>query len=82
MIAFLDVSGDQMSPTDVPAGIMFIYCGCEHTNVKKRKYAYFQTGIGVDDYTVAMWYDNYMNRKKLAQSMPTMHKYLKDTVFS
>jgi len=36
----------------------------------------------VDDYTVTMWYDTYMNRKKLAQSMPTMHKYLKDTVFS
>ena len=78
-VSYHSISGDPIETRDP---IFYIYAGSENTNVKKRAVDYFGTGIQVDEYTVSMWYDNYINRKKLAQSMPTMHKYLKDTVFS
>ena len=79
MINFHDVTSEPIPHAENP--IVFIYAGSENTNQVKRRSDYHKTVTVVDDYTVAMWYDMYIQRKELAQSMPTMYKYLKDTVF-
>jgi len=79
VVGYYAISGE---PIDVKDPIFYIYAGSEFTNVKKRHVDYFKTGTSVDEYTVAMWYDHNQRRHRLAESMPSMHKYLKDTVFS
>jgi len=79
MINFHDVTSEPIPHAENP--IVFIYAGSENTNQVKRRSDYHKTVTVVDDYTVVMWYDMYIQRKELAQSMPTMYKYLKDTVF-
>jgi len=79
VVGYYAISGE---PIDVKDPIFYIYAGSEFTNVKKRHVDYFKTGTTVDEYTVAMWYDHNQRRHRLAESMPSMHKYLQDTVFS
>ena len=79
VIGYYAISGH---PIDVKDPIFYIYAGSEFSNVRKRHVDYFKTGTSVDEYTVAMWYDHNQRRHRLAESMPSMHKYLKDTVFS
>ena len=78
VVGYYAISGE---PIDVKDPIFYIYAGSEFTNVKKRHVDYFKTGTTVDEYTVAMWYDHNQRRHRLAESMPSMHKYLQDTVF-
>ena len=80
MISFHDVTGEPVPHAENP--ILYIYAGSGHSNIRKRVVDYFQTDLHVDDYTVSMWYDVNKERHQLADSMPTMHKYLQDTVFS
>ena len=80
MINFHDATSEPIPHAENP--IVFIYAGSENTNQVKRRSAYNKTVTVVDDYTVAMWYDMYIQRKELAQSMPTMYKYLQQTVYS
>ena len=80
MINFHDVTSEPIPHAQQP--IVFIYAGSENTNIVKRRSDYHKSVTTVDKNTVSMWYDMYIQRKELAQSMPTMYKYLKETVFS
>ncbi len=79
VVGYYAISGELI---DVKDPIFYIYAGSEFTNVRKRHVDYFKTGTSVDEFIVNQWYDYNQRRHTLAESMPSMHKYLKDTVFS
>ena len=78
-VNYHSISGDPIETRDP---IFYIYAGCENTNVNKRTMDYFGTGTHVDEYTVETWYSKVKKVHHLSNWMPTMYKYLKDTVFS
>ena len=75
------MTGDDPVPHD-QTPITFILAGSEYTNINKRRYEYHKYPQLVSKDTVEMWQHQYNIRKQLARRMPTMHKYLQDTVFS
>ena len=75
------MTGDDPVPHD-QTPITFILAGSEYTNINKRRYQYHKYPQLVSKDTVEMWQHQYNIRKQLARRMPTMHKYLQDTVFS
>jgi tryptophan halogenase len=79
-IKFQMTSDDPVPHDQTP--ITFILAGSEYTNINKRRYAYHNYPQLVSRDTVEMWQHQYNMRKQLARQMPTMHKYLQDTVFS
>ena len=78
-VNYHSISGDPIETRDP---IFYIYAGCENTNVNQRTMDYFGTGTHVDEYTVETWYSKVKKVHHLSNWMPTMYKYLKDTVFS
>ena len=79
-IKFQMTSDDPVPHDQTP--ITFILAGSEYTNINKRRYEYHKYPQLVSKDTVEMWQHQYNIRKQLARRMPTMHKYLQDTVFS
>ena len=79
-VKFQMTSDDPVPHDQTP--ITFILAGSEYTNINKRRYAYHNYPQLVSKDTVKMWQHQYNMRKQLARQMPTMHKYLQDTVFS
>lgn len=61
--------------------ILYILAGSGYTIVGKRRYQYFDVQP-VPDARIRELNEGYQTRKELASSLPTMYKYLKDTVFS
>ena len=61
--------------------ILYILAGSGYTIVGKRRYEYFDVQP-VPDARIRELNEGYQTRKELASSLPTMYKYLKDTVFS
>ena len=70
-------SGDPIPTGHMP--IAYILAGSGFTNINKRHYEYFGYPNLVSESEVKMWARVYENRKKLAETMPTMYDYLSGT---
>ena len=77
-VNYHSISGDPIETRDP---IFYIYAGCENTNVNKRTMDYFGTGTHVDEYIVETWYSKVKKVHHLSNWMPTMYKYLNESVF-
>ena len=61
--------------------ILYILAGSGYTTVGRRRYQYFNA-MPVPQGRINLMNEGYKKRKELASTLPTMYKYLKDTVFS
>ena len=61
--------------------ILYILAGSGYTTVGRRRYQYFNA-LPVPQGRIDEINEGYKKRKELASTLPTMYKYLKDTVFS
>lgn len=71
------VSGDPIPTGHMP--IAFILAGSGYTNINKRHYEYFGYPCLVSEKTVAQWKHKYEQRKRLAETLPTMYEFLSGT---
>ena len=79
LVQFHMVGGDPVQHEAHP--ILYILGGAGYTSVRRRSYQYFDYPP-VPSQKVDEWNHLYLKRKKLAESLPTMYKYLQDTIFS
>ena len=79
LVRFHMVGGDPVQHEAHP--ILYILGGAGYTTVRKRSYQYFDYP-SVSSKKVDEWVHLYERRKKLAESLPTMYKYLKENFYS
>ena len=79
LVQFHMVGGDPVQHEAHP--ILYILGGAGYTSVRRRSYQYFNYP-SVPSSKVDGWKHLYNKRKKLAESLPTMYKYLKENYFS
>ncbi len=79
LVQFHMVGGDPVQHEAHP--ILYILGGAGYTSVRRRSYQYFNYP-SVPSNKVDGWKHLYNKRKKLAESLPTMYKYLKENYFS
>ena len=78
-VSYHMIGGDPVGHEAQP--ILYILAGSGYTTASGRRYQYFNAPP-VPQGRINMMNEGYKKRKELASTLPTMYKYLKDTVFS
>jgi len=78
-VSYHMIGGDPVGHEAQP--ILYILAGSGYTTASKRRYQYFNAPM-VPQVRINVMNEGYKKRKELASVLPTMYKYLKETVFS